>query len=202
MAFVRTLIDRLPAPLTGRIFALVAGVVAGALALGVAELVASFSKGWTSPVTSVGNLVIDKVPSSVKDLAIRWFDENDKVALQIGIGVLLAIYAAIVGWVMLRLSRAVGLVGIMLFGLVGAWAAQRDGGFGATVPSIAGTFVATACSSPPSNWHGVAAAHDVDDVIYRSTPPPTPATRPTRAIDTQPHRRARRSPSHWRSSAS
>jgi len=131
-------------PLTGRIFALIAGVVAAALALGVAELVASFSKGWTSPVTSVGNLVIDKVPNSVKELAISWFDENDKVALQIGIGVLLAIYAAIVGWVMLRLSRAVGLVGIMLFGLVGAWAAQRDGGFGATVPSIAGTAVAAA----------------------------------------------------------
>jgi len=166
LAFVRTLIDRLPAPLTGRIFALVAGVVAGALALGVAELVASFSKGWTSPVTSVGNLVIDKVPSSVKDLAVRWFDENDKVALQIGIGVLLAIYAAIVGWVTLRISRNVGLVGIVLFGLVGAWAAQRDGGLGAIVPSVAGTIVAIGLLLATFELaRRRAAAHDVDDVI-------------------------------------
>ena len=131
-----------PAPV-GRVFAVLAGVVASGLALGVAELVASFSRSWISPVTSVGNWVIDNVPSSVKQLAIEWFGENDKVALQVGIGVLLALYAAVMGWIVLRRSPWTGLAGIGLFGIVGAVAALRDGGGVTSVlPSITGTVAA------------------------------------------------------------
>ena len=127
-----------------RIFALMAGLIAGALALGVAELVASFSRSWRSPITDVGNRVVDNVPNSVKDLAIRWFGESDKVALQIGIGAILAIYAAVMGLVLFRKSLHIGLAGIAVFGLIGAWASLLTEGSpkSAVFPSLVGAATA------------------------------------------------------------
>ena len=61
-----------------------------------------------------------------------------------GIGVLLAIYAAVVGIVAVRGHLRAGLVGIGLFGVLGAVAsltARADRGPVAVVPSIVGALV-------------------------------------------------------------
>ena len=49
------------------------GVLAAALGLGVAEMVAGTSRSLTSPVVSIGDRVIDRVPAGIKQLAIDWF---------------------------------------------------------------------------------------------------------------------------------
>ncbi|MFB7032814.1 molybdopterin-binding oxidoreductase, partial [Streptomyces sp. NPDC056295] len=99
-----------------------AGLLAGFTALAVAELVAGLFRPAAGPVTVVGGAVIDRTPAAVKDFAIRTFGENDKVVLQLGILVVLALIAAGLGVLALR-HRRVGASGILLFGLVGAAAA-------------------------------------------------------------------------------
>ncbi|MGI9053706.1 MAG: molybdopterin-dependent oxidoreductase [Ilumatobacteraceae bacterium] len=125
----------------GRLVALLAGLVSAAVALGVAELVSGFNRQWRSPVLDVGDRVIDAAPPFLKEFAIDTFGTNDKPALLIGIGVILAIYAAIVGYVALRHRFIVGVVGIALFGLVGVWAAlsrRSEAPWHVVVPSLFG----------------------------------------------------------------
>ncbi len=120
---------------------ILAGIVSAVVALGVAELVASISSSWRSPVIDVGDRVVDLVPSPVKELAIDWFGTADKVALLIGIGVLLAVYAAVMGILAIGGRRAVGMVGVALFGVVGAVAAlvsRDDRSVTAALPSLVG----------------------------------------------------------------
>ncbi len=119
----------------------VVGLVTAVAALGVAELVAAASSALRSPVLDVGDRVIDAVPPGVKDLAIEWFGTSDKLALLIGIGSVLALYAMGVGVVAVRGHRRAGLVGIGLFGVVGTAAsltARSDRGLVAVLPSILG----------------------------------------------------------------
>jgi DMSO/TMAO reductase YedYZ molybdopterin-dependent catalytic subunit len=67
---------------------------------------------------AVGGLVIDAAPKGGKDLAIRLFRTNDKLALQIGTIVLLLVIASALG-VLARRWRWVGHAG---FGVLGALA--------------------------------------------------------------------------------
>ena len=124
-----------------RTFSILAGLVAAAVALGVAELLAGLNRAWRSPVLDVGDRLIDAAPPFVKEFAIDTFGTNDKPALLIGIGAFLAVYAAIVGIVALRHRLVVGLVGIGLFGVIGVWAsASRRAGapWHAVLPSVLG----------------------------------------------------------------
>ena len=73
-----------------RSIAAVAGLVAGAWGLAVTELVASLSPRLRPPVIDVGDRVIDRVPAAVKTWAIRWFGTGDKVALLVGISLVLS----------------------------------------------------------------------------------------------------------------
>jgi DMSO/TMAO reductase YedYZ molybdopterin-dependent catalytic subunit len=126
-------------------FGALGGVAAATVGLGVAEVVASFSQTFQSPVLDVADRVVDGVPNWVKELAISWFGTNDKIALLAGIGTILTGYAAAVG--VLALGRQVRwtMIGIALFGLVGAYASQstrRAASFGAVVPSVIGAVAA------------------------------------------------------------
>ena len=64
-------------------------------------LAAGFGRTLRSPVFDVGDQVIDRVPVWLKDLAISWFGTNDKPVLLATIGVILAVYSALVGVVAL-----------------------------------------------------------------------------------------------------
>ena len=118
-----------------------AGIVAAIVALGVAELIAGVRQQWRSPVIDVGDRVIDNVPPFVKDFAIETFGTYDKVALLLGIAATLLIYAAVIGALSFRRRIEIGLVGIGVFGLVGALAAvsnRAGGSFDDAVPTLVG----------------------------------------------------------------
>jgi DMSO/TMAO reductase YedYZ molybdopterin-dependent catalytic subunit len=115
--------------------------VTAGVALAVAELLAGLDRRWRSPVLDVGDRVIDAAPPFVKELAIDTFGTNDKPALLVGIGVLLAIYAAVVGVMALRRRLAAGVVGIALFGVIGVWAAssrRASAPWHVVLPSVGG----------------------------------------------------------------
>ena len=117
------------------------GIVAAIVALGVAELIAGVRQQWRSPVIDVGDRVIDNVPPFVKDFAIETFGTYDKLALLLGIGATLLIYAAVIGALSFRKRVEIGLIGIGVFGLVGALAAvsnRAGGSFDDAVPTLVG----------------------------------------------------------------
>jgi len=107
----------------------VAGVVAAAVALGVAELVAVFTGARSAPLVAVGGVVVDSVPGPVKNFAVATFGTHDKAALLIGTSVLLALFAAGIGALAQR-RPALGLAGIGVFGLIGIIAAMTRAGAG------------------------------------------------------------------------
>jgi DMSO/TMAO reductase YedYZ molybdopterin-dependent catalytic subunit len=107
-----------------------AGLMAAIVALGVAELVAAARRSWRSPVLDVGDRAVDRAPRWAKEFAIEQFGTNDKVALLLGIGFVLAAYAAVIGVVAVRRKLWVAVAGIGVFGAIGVWAAasRRTGG--------------------------------------------------------------------------
>ena len=132
---------RSQATTTPRLFATLAGLVAGAVAVTVGMLVAGILD-VVSPIDAVGSEFIDRIPPWLKTLAIDWFGTNDKLALRVGIVVVLGIAALVVGYFAAR-RRLVGVVGIAVFGLIGALAAWHRPGesIGAALPSVLGAVV-------------------------------------------------------------
>ncbi|NEK86086.1 molybdopterin-dependent oxidoreductase [Blastococcus saxobsidens] len=122
-----------------RLLAALAGLLAAAVALGIAELVAALVGPASSPVVAVGDAAITLTPEPVKAFAIRTFGENDKIVLIIGTLLVIAVYALVIGLVGLR-SRRLGVAGIALFGVVGIVAAvtRPAGGLLDGLPSLVG----------------------------------------------------------------
>jgi DMSO/TMAO reductase YedYZ molybdopterin-dependent catalytic subunit len=120
-------------------FAALAGLAAAGAAVGLAEVVAILTGASTSPLVSVGGVVIDAVPASVKDFAIAVFYTYDKIALQVGTLLILAAFAVVVG---IAANRRMlwGYAGIAVFGIIGAAAAltRHDAPWYAFVPTLAG----------------------------------------------------------------
>jgi DMSO/TMAO reductase YedYZ molybdopterin-dependent catalytic subunit len=116
-----------------------AGLLAAAVALGFAELTAALVGPASSPVIAVGDAAITLTPEPVKEFAIRNFGENDKIVLVAGTLVVIALYALLIGIVALR-SRRLGVLGIALFGALGALAAitRPAGSLLDVLPSIVG----------------------------------------------------------------
>jgi DMSO/TMAO reductase YedYZ molybdopterin-dependent catalytic subunit len=122
-----------PAPV-GR--ATTAGVVAVAVALGVAELAGGLVPAVARPVLTVGDRVVDLAPPALKDFAVEAFGTADKPVLLAGVVV-----------VCIALGAALGLLGRRRF-----WFAAS--GFGA----FASLGVAAAAQDPDSNLLATAAA--------------------------------------------
>jgi DMSO/TMAO reductase YedYZ molybdopterin-dependent catalytic subunit len=108
--------------LVRRVLGGLAGVLAAAVALGVAELVAGIVGPRSSPVLAVGAAAIALTPEPVKEFAVRQFGAQDKLALVTGTLVVVAGCAALVGLLALR-RRALGAAGVAVLGLVGVLAA-------------------------------------------------------------------------------
>ncbi|MBC7639840.1 MAG: oxidoreductase, partial [Rhodoferax sp.] len=112
---------------TGRITApqaALAGLLAGGLTVGVAELLAALlvrfgAGGQASPVVAVGDAFVDRTPGWLKDFAIRTFASNDKVVLLASVGVVLAVLAVVAGLAARRRIEA-GVGVVVLLGVVAA----------------------------------------------------------------------------------
>ncbi|WP_405584440.1 molybdopterin-dependent oxidoreductase [Streptomyces sp. NBC_01190] len=126
-------------------FGALAGLLAAAASLGVAELVAGAVRPAASPVTVVGGVVIDRTPVSLKDYAVRHFGTNDKLFLQLGIVAILTLFALALGVLALYFRRT-GCAGVLAFGLVGALAAwsRPDRHRLDVLPSLAGAVAGVA----------------------------------------------------------
>ncbi|HEX8631629.1 MAG TPA: molybdopterin-binding oxidoreductase, partial [Catenuloplanes sp.] len=74
-----------------------AGLLAAAAGVSVAELLASATRPASGPLVAVGAAVIDATPTPVKEFAVRTFGTYDKPLLLGGIGLALAIFTAGVG---------------------------------------------------------------------------------------------------------
>ena len=94
-----------------------AGLLAGAIAVGIGSLVAGIIEVRT-PIDAVGTQVIDHAPVWLINLGKRWFGTGDKDALRFGIYLILGVAAALLGIASIR-RRWIGVVGIAAFGLFG-----------------------------------------------------------------------------------
>ncbi|MGN8554114.1 UNVERIFIED_CONTAM: molybdopterin-dependent oxidoreductase [Microbacterium sp. SLM126] len=121
-----------PAP-----YAWAAGVGAVALGAGLGELVGAVVAPTSGPFVVVGGALIDAAPSWAKDAAIALFGTADKIALLIGIGLVVLVLAGLAGWLELR-RPPWGRVVVVAFGAVGAVAAvtRADAGPLAWLPSV------------------------------------------------------------------
>ena len=183
------------------LFGAIAGVLTAAVALGVGQLVSGLTVRQGSPAVVVGQAAIDLAPPPVKNFAISVFGANDKTALVIGILVVLAIVAAVIGVAAMR-RLAYGYAGLVLFAAIGLAAAlsRPDATFGYAVPTIFGAAVGAFALNrltraalattglPPRPACSVLPVRLVHAVRLRATP--TGTTRDRRGRD-PPDRRGR-----------
>jgi hypothetical protein len=123
----------------------VAGFLAAAVAIGVANLTAAFVRPQASPIIAVGGAFIDRTPPALKNFAVEKFGENDKNMLLLGMYVTIALIALAIG-VLARRRLYVGVAGIGLFGLFGAFVAftRPESHVTDVIPSIVGGVVGIA----------------------------------------------------------
>jgi len=122
---------------SGPLAGAVAGFLAAAVTLGVANLTAAFVRPQASPITSVGG--------ALEHFAVEKFGENDRNMLVFGAYFTVALLAMAIGMVAWR-RVWVGVLGFGLFGLVGAYIAVTRPGSHATdaLPFIVGGIAAMA----------------------------------------------------------
>ncbi|RDI68611.1 molybdopterin-dependent oxidoreductase [Nocardia pseudobrasiliensis] len=115
------------------------GIVAGALVVGVAELVAAPIGGGSAPLAAVGSTVVDRTPDAVREWAIDTFATNDKLVLFVLMGVVAVVVAGLAG-VVERGRRPLGSALFAVFGVVAAAAAAGRPGASWTwvLPSVIG----------------------------------------------------------------
>ena len=118
-----------------------AGLLTGAVALGIADLTAAVTGPDGAPVTAVGETAINLTPVPVKEFAIAHFGTHDKAALVTGIVMLLAAFAVLIGVLAVR-RLAYGLAALAVFAAIGVAAAVSQGGGLNVVPTLAGAVVA------------------------------------------------------------
>ena len=122
-----------------QLLAALSGVLAAATTLAVAQLVAVLVSPQAAPLIAVGGAFIDATPPALKDFAIATFGTNDKLALLIGMALVIAVIAAVAG-VLARRRWALGASIVVVLAAVGAAAAatRSSASMFAIVPSLVG----------------------------------------------------------------
>lgn len=100
----------------------ISGALAAAVVLGVGELVAALIDPNSSPFFAVGSTTVDRTPAWAREFAIQTFSTNDKPALFIGMSILITLLAIAAG-LLEGPRRPIGSILLVLFGLVGVYAA-------------------------------------------------------------------------------
>lgn len=133
----------------GRFAAAAAGVAATGLALGVAELLALLGERigllnqFASPLLAVGATFITLTPEWLKQFAIATFGLNDKLALQVGMGITVLLLAAVIGLIARRSPRVAAGALLAFVGLSIAAILTRPAAVGPldAIPAIVGAAV-------------------------------------------------------------
>lgn len=122
-----------------------AGVVSAALGVAVAELLAAAIRPEAGPLVAVGGAIIDATPTPIKEFAVRELGTYDKPVLLGSIGLVLALFTAVVGILAVR-RRFVAVLGAAVFGVAGGFAAVSRPNSTAfdPIPSVLGAVVAGA----------------------------------------------------------
>ncbi|MEV0245270.1 molybdopterin-dependent oxidoreductase [Nocardia sp. NPDC050712] len=115
----------------------VAGVLAAALALGIAELVAAFTGAGTAPIIALGSTVIDHTPDGLREWAIQTFGTNDKAVLYLCMAVVAVVVAGLAGAVE-RTERAAGSALLAAFGVLAVIVAVGRQGLPGLWPTVIG----------------------------------------------------------------
>jgi len=115
--------------------AALAGLLATAVALGLAELVSGLLPGTGSLVLAVGDTVVEAVPGWLERVAITTLGTADKPTLVVGVLVLSAAFGAALG-VLGRRRETLAYAGLVAFAALGVVAALADS---RTVPAAAVT---------------------------------------------------------------
>ena len=188
------------------------GVLAAAVAMGVSQLAAGLTVAQSSPVLAVGQAAIDLTPLPVKDFAISTFGTHDKDALVLGILVILAAFAAVIGILAVR-RLALGLAGLAVFACIGLAAALTRPTATAeyVIPTLvgaaAGAFALTRLvraahglesrrSTPARAPEAPGALEDSEGPAGELEPPDRPAAEPASTFTYLPNP-ADRGPSGW-----
>jgi DMSO/TMAO reductase YedYZ molybdopterin-dependent catalytic subunit len=127
----------------GLIAGALSGVLAAAVALGVAQLVAGVTGALGSPIDAIGAVAINHSPIPVKEFAIAHFGSRDKDALVTGIVAVLLVIAAMAGALAVR-RLGYGLAVLAALGGAGLAAAvsQPTATVTDVLPTLAGMAVA------------------------------------------------------------
>lgn len=153
-----------------------AGVAAAVLGAGLGELTAAIVAPGASPFAVIGAALIDFAPTWAKDAAITLFGTNDKIALLVGIAIVLVGFAAIVGLIELKWPP-LGLALMVVFGGVGVCAAitrANPGPFDWVPSVVAGVTAAMALGLLMARLPGRAQR----TVTYTRNPEAPPAPEP------------------------
>lgn len=118
-----------------------AGSLAAMAAFGASELTAGLLGSVPSLVESIGDVIVDTVPTPIKDWAIAVFGVYDKLALIIGIIAVGLLVGAVVG-LLAAGKRWVGPFVFVVFGVAGVAAAVSQGE--SLLGSVVGAAVAVA----------------------------------------------------------
>jgi DMSO/TMAO reductase YedYZ molybdopterin-dependent catalytic subunit len=106
-------------PRPRRVLAAIAGVLAAGLALGVGDFAAGLFRDVSSPRDAVGSEFIDRTPTWLKNFAVEQFGTNDKLALRVGMLIVIGLLGLVLGALSYR-RPWIGVAGIAAFGIVGA----------------------------------------------------------------------------------
>jgi DMSO/TMAO reductase YedYZ molybdopterin-dependent catalytic subunit len=126
--------------MAGRAAAGLVGVVVTGASVALAEVLARLAGTGPGPVEAVAEAFIDRTPPWLKDQAITWFGTNDKLALGVGI-VLVLLALAVVAGLAERTVRWRGSGVLILLGFLAAAAtlSRPDGGWRAIWPVVLST---------------------------------------------------------------
>jgi DMSO/TMAO reductase YedYZ molybdopterin-dependent catalytic subunit len=114
-----------PQPIPSRTAAAIAGVAAGAAALGGSELLAGVLPGAASPIIAVGDLVISLQPPGAKQFVVDLVGTADKLVLNLFIAAVAVALTAGIG-VLARTRPGLARIAIALGGIVALGAGLRD----------------------------------------------------------------------------
>lgn len=118
-----------PAPQAARSRTALAAVLAVGSALGIGELVAALGSPASSPFLAVGQAAIRLTPEWLKEFAIAWFGTYDKVALLVGMTLVILAITVAAGLASGRDARP-GLVVVVAMGLLAFVATVTSPTFG------------------------------------------------------------------------